>query len=155
MEITVSIDGSPVQMLGRFLTLDELQAIMRERREKLDLSFEVVDKLVGCTARYAAKVLAPRPARKLTRESVPWFAEGLALGLIAIDLPTERARITANHPKRNSGKAKHAAVVHFSLSKRFMRTIGRKGGALSRSKMPKRRVKQLARKAAFARWGRN
>lgn len=153
MEITVSIDGAPVQVLGRFLTLDELQAIMRERREKLDLSFEVVDKLVGCTARYAAKVLAPRPARKLTRESVPWFAEGLALGLIAVDLPTERARITANHPKRNSGKAVHAGTVLFKFSRRHMRKIQRKGGENSRKNLPRWKRKALARKAARARWG--
>jgi hypothetical protein len=42
--------------------------------------------------------------------------------------------------------------VQIFLSSRFMQSIRKKGGQNSRKYLPKRLVKQLARKAALARW---
>jgi hypothetical protein len=45
-----------------------------------------------------------------------------------------------------------AGSVQISLTDRFMQKIRKKGGQNSRKYLPKRLVKQLARKAALARW---
>jgi hypothetical protein len=45
-----------------------------------------------------------------------------------------------------------AGSVQISLSRNFMQKIRKKGGENSRKYLPKRLVKQLARKAALARW---
>ena len=44
-----------------------------------------------------------------------------------------------------------SVAVH-AVTTRFLRKIGAKGGANSRKYLGKRLVKQLARKAALARW---
>ena len=46
-----------------------------------------------------------------------------------------------------------SVAVHTSLTTRFLQKIGRKGGENSRVNLGKRLRKQLARKAAAARWG--
>jgi hypothetical protein len=43
-------------------------------------------------------------------------------------------------------------AVHLQLTTRFFQKIGRKGDANSRKYLGKRLVKQLAKKAAAARW---
>jgi len=45
-----------------------------------------------------------------------------------------------------------AGSVHLMLTDRFMRKIRKKGGENSRKYLGKRLVKQLARRAAAARW---
>jgi hypothetical protein len=45
-----------------------------------------------------------------------------------------------------------SVAVHGHLTTRFLRKIGKKGGENSRKYLGKRLVKQLARRAANARW---
>jgi hypothetical protein len=48
-----------------------------------------------------------------------------------------------------------AGSVQISLSRNFMQKIRKKGGENSRKYLPKRLVKQLAKRAAAARWAKD
>jgi hypothetical protein len=63
------------------------------------------------------------------------------------------ARLRGRTPPRQVQYVRNG-VVHLQLTTRFFQKIGRKGGANSRKYLGKRLIKQLARKAAAARWGR-
>src|SRR6516165_12556567 len=66
-------------------------------------------------------------------------------------LPSSTRRIRQHLPPRNQSYVRSVAV-HGHLTTRFLQRIGRKGGENSRKYLPKRLVKQLAQKAANARW---
>ena len=63
-----------------------LLAIMRERREELDVSLERLDELAGLPARYSAKLLAPKPIKNLGPMSFAALLGGLALGIVEITI---------------------------------------------------------------------
>jgi hypothetical protein len=60
-------------------------------------------------------------------------------------------RLKNRLPPRSQSYVRSVAV-HTNLTTRFLRKIGAKGGENSRKYLGKRLVKQLARKAANARW---
>ena len=70
--------------------------------------------------------------------------------LLVVDEEATR-RLTERLPPRNQSFVRSVAV-HGHLTTRFLQKIGRKGGENSRKHLGKRLVKQLARKAAAARW---
>ena len=72
--------------------------------------------------------------------------------LLVVDEEATR-RLTERLPPRNQSFVRSVAV-HGHLTTRFLQKIGRKGGENSRKYLGKRMVKQLARKAALARWHR-
>jgi hypothetical protein len=71
--------------------------------------------------------------------------------LLVVDEEASR-RIKERLPPRNQSYVRSVAV-HGHLTTRFLQKIGRKGGENSRVNLSKRLRKQLARKAALARWG--
>ena len=76
--------------------------------------------------------------------------------LVAVPDPEAEKRHTARGDKRVEKYALNAAklngVVHFKISLRKYRQMGRKGGANSRKGMSWKTKRGLARKAANARW---
>ena len=73
--------------------------------------------------------------------------QALGLKLILVEDTEALAQIKSRMVKRNANNARHAGTVSFTFSRRYMRSIQRRGGE----------VRALARKAgiagAKARWG--
>jgi len=76
---------------------------------------------------------------------------GLGLRLLVIEDNAATERLKNRLPPRNQSYVRTVAV-HTNLTTRFLRKIGAKGGENSRKYLGKRLVKQLARRAAAARW---
>jgi hypothetical protein len=141
--------------LGEIWCYEDLHRIMRARANELKLSREAIDAIAGLQNGYAAKLLAPRPIKKLGPLSIPTVLPVLGLKLVVMIDEQKAAALQA----RISGQARHqasvrSAVVHYSVSQRFLRKIGRKGGTNSRARMSKKRASELGRRAAPARWAR-
>jgi hypothetical protein len=66
--------------------------------------------------------------------------------------PIPRFGINADRLRKDRPTLPGSVAVHTNLTTRFLRKIGAKGGENSRKYLGKRLVKQLARKAANARW---
>jgi hypothetical protein len=83
--------------------------------------------------------------------------QALGLKLILVEDTEALAQIKSRLVTRNANNAKHAGTVSFTFSRRYMRSIQRRGGENSRKYLPKYKVRALARKAgiagARARWG--
>jgi hypothetical protein len=142
-----------INVIATLNGIDDLHAALRNRAEVVNLSREELDVLARFPAGYTSKLLAPTPMRRIALPSMFDLSEALGLQIALIENPEMMARIRDRTLPRDANRAKHSVVVHRMLSRRFMRRIGRKGGAGSRAYMTRRQASELGRRAARARWG--
>ena len=144
--------GGMSDMLGEVTTYSDLHMLLRARANDLQLSREELDSISGLQPGYTAKLLSPRPMKRLGVTSMPLLlsALGVKLVLMVDDEKTAalQSRITM-HPRKASAVR---SAVCYSVSQRFLRRIGRKGGSNSRANMSPRQASALGKRAAQARW---
>ena len=145
-------DDAP-RVLGEFSDYDELISALRARAAELNLSGQSIDTVSGLADRYAAKLLGPQQIRRLGATSFGPFFGALAVRGVLVEDKAALARLRSRTTPRDERYVRNA-VVHLQLTTQFLQKIGRIGGENSRKYLGKRLVKQLARKAAAARWGR-
>ena len=145
-------DDAP-RVLGEFSDYDELISALRARAAELNLSGQSIDTVSGLADRYAAKLLGPQQIRRLGATSFGPFFGALAVRGVLVEDKAAVAKLRSRTTPRNERYVRNG-VVHVQLTRRFFQKIGRIGGENSRKYLGKRLVKQLARKAAAARWGR-
>ena len=141
--------------IGEFTNYDELIGALRQRAAELNLSGETIDAVSGLPSRYAQKLLGPGQIRRLGACSFGAFFGALAVRGVLVEDAAAVARIRRQTTPRNNSYVRNgmrAGSVQILLTDRFMRKIRKKGGENSRKYLGKRLVKQLARKAAAARW---
>jgi hypothetical protein len=147
-------DDEP-RVIGEFSNYDEMIAALRVRAAELNLSGHSIDSLSGLPDRYAQKLLGPNAVRRLGMTSLGPMYGALGVSALLIENKAAAARIRSQTTPRNNSYVRdgmRAGSVHLMLTDRFMRKIRKKGGENSRKYLGKRLVKQLARKAAAARW---
>ena len=145
-------DDAP-RVLGEFSDYDELISALRARANELNLSGQAIDTVSGLADRYAAKLLGPQQIRRLGATSFGPFFGALAVRGVLVEDKAAVAKLRSRTTPRNERYVRNG-VVHVQLTRRFFQKIGRIGGENSRKYLGKRLIKQLARKAAAARWGR-
>lgn len=141
------------RLLGEIWSYEDLHRVMRARANELQLSRETIDAIAGVQPGYAAKLLSPRPMKKLGSLSMSLIFPALGMKLIAVvdEEKTRDLQGRSSFSTRMGGKVRDDAV-NYQVSKRFLRKIGRKGGANSRLYMSKKRASELGRKAVMMRW---
>lgn len=132
--------------------VDDLHAALRARAETLGVTRETIDSISGMQQGYASKLLAPRPLKKIGPQSMGLILPALGCALVLIVDDAAMLQVGSRLVKRDFPNRAHSAVVHYSVSLRFLRKIGRKGGANSRKNLTPQKRRRLARKAANARW---
>jgi len=139
------------RIIGEFTNYDEMIAALRARAAELSLSGPSIDNLSGLPDRYAAKLLGPHQIRRLGATSLGPFLGALAVRCRIIEDKAALEKLRSQTTPRDERYVRNGAV-HLQLTTRFFQKIGRLGGANSRKYLPKRLVKQLAKRAAAARW---
>jgi hypothetical protein len=136
--------------LGEVWSYEDLHRIMRARASELNLSRESIDAIAGLQDGYAAKLLSPRPIKKLGPLSIPLVLPALGLKLIVIvdEQQTRKIQARISQPRRQASV--RSAAVHFALSQR-----SRARAAPIHAKMSKERASELGRRAALARWSKS
>ena len=148
-------DDERPRVIGEFSNYDELLTALRARAHELNLSGQAIDSVSGLPDRYAQKLLGPNAIRRLGVISLGPFFGALAVRALLVEDKAAAARIRSQTTPRNQSYVRdgmRAGSVHLMLTDRFMRKIRKKGGENSRKYLGKRLVKQLARRAAAARW---
>jgi hypothetical protein len=147
-----------VNVLGEIRSYSDLHDLMRARATELEISREVLDEIAGFQRGYSSKLLAPKPQRRMGNMSISVLLPALGTKLLLVADPQALERIKSRLVKRNSQNARQdtAIAVSFTVSRRFLRQIGRIGGANSRKYMSPERASEIASKAgkmgARARW---
>src|SRR5262249_47000383 len=145
------------RVIAEFCNYDELINALRIRAAELNLSGQECDRVSGLPDRYSQKLLGPHQIRRLGALSLGPFLGALAVRGVLVEDKAAVERLRSQTTPRKAQYARpgmRAGSVQISLSDRFMQKIRKKGGENSRKYMSKRLAKQLARKAALARWHR-
>jgi hypothetical protein len=146
------------KFLGDVPSYDALHEIMRAQADKLQISRGAIDLLARLQPGYASKILAPRPMKRLSRETFEFVLPALGMRLVAVEDAQSLEQIALKSKERNSSQVRHSDVVVLKFTRRFFQKNGRVGGTNSRKYLDPQRVVELARKAgiagAKARWRR-
>lgn len=97
----------PTDHLGAVHDFDDLLAVLRARKEALDVSFETLDHIAGVQPGYSAKLLGPTPSRQLGRMSLAAILGALGLQLVAVEDADAMARIGRRLVKRKQTRVGH------------------------------------------------
>jgi len=140
--------------IAEFSDYDGLRRALNACRDLRDISFEQMDAITGAPSGYFSKLLGPSSAKRLGLQSLGWAFGGLGIKAILVEDAEALALVEGRFEARDMAhlQSVRADAVHIQLSRGFMRKIAAKGGANSRKNLGKRRKKQLAKKAASARW---
>jgi len=151
----MSTEGDAPRVIGEFSNYDELITALRIRAAELNLSGQECDRVSGLPDRYCQKLLGPHQIRRLGAISLGPLFGALAVRALLVEDKAAVERLRSQTTPRQAQYARpgmRAGSVQISLTDRFMQKIRKKGGQNSRKYLPKRLVKQLARRAANARW---
>jgi hypothetical protein len=140
-----------LRVLADVGSYEALLAALRQRVSELQIHGERFDAFCGLPEGYLSKLIGVKPVRRIGMQSFAPLMAGLGLRLLVIEDQEATARLKNKLPPRNESYVRSVAV-HGHLTTRFLQKIGRKGGENSRVNLGKRLRKQLARKAALARW---
>ena len=144
------MDAQP-RTLAEFSDYEGMVEAIRSRVTELAIHGERFDEFAGLPQGYLSKLVGSRPVRRISHVSMgPLFA-ALGVYCVMFENPVATALLKKRLPPRNQSFVRSVAV-HGHLTTRFLAKIGRKGGRNSRKYLGKRLRKQLARKAALARW---
>ena len=139
------------RVIADVTSYEQMLAALRARVNELQLNGERFDEFAGLPRGYLSKLIGAKPIRRLGMTSFAPVLAGLGLRLLVIEDNAATERLKNKLPPRNQSYVRSVAV-HTNVTTRFLRKIGAKGGENSRKFLGKRLVKQLARKAAAARW---
>lgn len=143
--------------IAEFVDYDGLRRALNACREKRDISFRQLNQITGAPDGYFEKLLGPRAVRRIGLQSLGWALGGLGVKCIMISDPAALALIESRLEKRDEPHLKSVlgGAVHVTLNRGFLRKIGAIGGTNSRKNLGKRKKRQLAKKAALARWNKH
>lgn len=158
-------------MTAPIRSMPELIEALRARRDALNISHETIDAISGLQAGYTSKLLAPQPIKGLGAMSLGALMGALAVGLLLVDDPEQRARVEPRWQKRKRpqkliGQASQASIAAevqenpapqpVYRSREFMKRISKlgasKGGKRRAQTMSKRARQRAATHAARMRW---
>jgi hypothetical protein len=141
--------GEP-RALATFADYAGLHEALRARADSLQISREGLDHLAGLPGGYAGKVLGLAKAKGLGVKSLGLLLAALGCELVLVEIPGATERLAGRFDKRDARKVRDA-VCHFSVSKRHLAKIGRKGGQRRQALMSTKASRALGRKGALTR----
>jgi hypothetical protein len=123
----------------------------RARDRRIVVGSDNAAHVSGLPHGYVAKLLAPKPIRRVGMLSLGPMLGILGVQLAMVEDPEAIKKFGGRLRKRNENLVRDA-VWHVTLTRRLMPKIGRKGGAARMAKLSSQQRSELARKAALARW---
>jgi hypothetical protein len=88
---------------------NELQVALRQRAETLDVSRELLDDLTGLQSGYCAKLLSPKPVRRIGRVSLGALLGALGLKLILAEDREQMEKIKTRLVRRERSPSRKVA----------------------------------------------
>lgn len=129
----------------------------RARLAELGISYETLDAVAGWTETYSTKLLAEEPQKYLGPMSFDALMGGLAFKLALIEDPEKLEKLRKHRhfvPRRGPmpNRVTHARYIVRRDTREHMREMGKESGRVRKERIPERKRKSMARKAALTRW---
>jgi hypothetical protein len=146
----------PAKVLAVVQSYHDLHAVLRRRKDELDLSCQVIDRAGGLTGGHGSKLLAPQPLKRANWDTLAFLLPALGLRLAVLEDPDALAQLKkfptrqVKTPSRSVPWCRKGKQMLVSM--RFVRRIARQGGEARAQKLTPEQRSASARKAAKARW---
>lgn len=128
---------------------------IRERKAELGMSDAALDEIAGLPPGYAGKVLGQSLVKRLGPMSLSAVVGALGLRLTLVEDPMATAKIVARFVRRDEKRVRMRPMASIRRPTwLFTKRSGRKAAALYIEKVPERKRKTHARRAANERWRR-
>jgi len=95
-------------IIGEARDHDELVALLRRRKDALQLSDKVVEEIADMAPGHVSKLLAPAPVKALGQTSLTPLLGALGLKLIVVEDPDQARRVRRRWSKRAENRVKNA-----------------------------------------------
>jgi hypothetical protein len=146
-------DDERPRVIATFDTYAGMLDAIRERVNELQIHGERFDDFVGLPEGYLSKLVGARPIRRLGMVSFAPILSGLGPKCQFIEDLEGTARIKNRVAPRNPGYVRTMpADAGITLTARMLKRIRRLGGQARMAQLTAKQRRELARKAALARW---
>jgi hypothetical protein len=111
-------------MTAKVITsLTDLLAALRDRRDELNISHEVIDDIAGFQSGYTSKLLAPRPSKNLGYMSLGAVMCALGVGLVLVEDTGLRRLVEGRwHQRKRPPKLKIDGALIDNASKQMLQS---------------------------------
>lgn len=138
-----------MKIIAEFNDYRGLIVALRQAKEHRGVSFATLDDLADLADNFSAKVLGPRPARKLSMVNIGRFLSGLGVKCQVVDDPTT---FDVKLGKIRNKSQVRAEALHLVINRRVLRTAGVRGGKARWANLSPSERSAQARAFANARW---
>lgn len=165
-------------MTAPIRSMPELIQALRDRARELQLTHETIDAVSGLQSGYTSKLLAPKPIKNLGPMSFESILGALGLAVVVVEDPQQIARVSKQWTKRvrplrqplaltppsMAASIDHEVPLQLTVTPalqrllhnpEWMREIGIRGGNERAAKLSAFRRRQIAKRAAKARWSKH
>jgi hypothetical protein len=140
-----------LRVLGEVARYENLHDLLRARCDELEITRASLDRLARLPSGYSAKLLSPRPMKKLSDATLGFFLPALGVKLILVEDPQALAMVRQRSDKRRS-VTMLGGCIHISFSRREWKKRQRNGGLRRAERLTPERRSEISRQAAMARW---
>jgi hypothetical protein len=102
---------SEPRIIGEFTDHAGLLAILRRRRDELNVTGEVIDDVGGFPVRYCQKIIGINPVRGITALTMGPLLAVLGLKCLVLEDPEALARLRPRLPKRRDDCVRYRGEV--------------------------------------------
>lgn len=140
------------RVLADVVSYEGMLDALRRRVTELQINGERFDSYAGLPTGYLSKLIGERPVRRIGMTSFEPLLAGLGLRLLVIEDPEGTARLKRLKPRNPSFVRTMPAAAGILFTPRMLKRIRRLGGQARMAQLTREQRRELARKAAAARW---
>jgi hypothetical protein len=141
------------RVLANVVSYQDMLDALRSRVAELQIAGEAFDAYAGLPVGYLSKLIGPKPARRLGMISFQPVLAGLGLRLLVVEDAAATARLKSRLKPRNASFVRTMpAAAGIVFTARMLKRIRRLGGQARMAQLTPEQRRELARKAAAARW---
>ncbi len=147
----MSGEADTVRVLGSVACYEDLHQLMRARADELEITRDALDKLARLPERFSAKLLAPKPMRKLSDETLGFVMPALGMKLIAIE-DLEAIEMMRARSERRKSVTVLGSTLEITFSRRELKRRQKRGGKNRQAQMTAKQRSAHARHMNRIRW---
>ena len=145
-------DDERPRIVGEFVEYSDFVQIVRNRVLELGIHSARFEALAGLPIGYLSKLTSAHPIRRIGLVSMGPLLSAMGVKLVMVEDPSGTARLRRLPPRNASFVRAMPADACIVLTPRMLKRIRRLGGQARMAQLTREGRRELARKAATARW---
>ena len=146
------MQGDEPKIVGEFVEYSEFMQAIRNRVAALGIHGTRFDNLAGWPEGYLSKLVCARPVRRVGIQSMGTLLSTIGVKGLLVEDPRGTERLRRLQPRNLSYVRTMPASAGMILTARMLKRIRRLGGQARMAQLTPKQRRELARKAALARW---